>query len=166
MLKLFIRILVFIFALIYIGGRFGTLTTQMRNAKKGKIEYPTPKSHLPDSVWIAQTYNKTITCDTFGIVQIILNLKDRDQGWLRAKHVRDGEGLACKFTAGFNFTFEQNRIRIKYPIGTLDGEAHCPIPCRYSTFLSTRFTATYQDTTVGDQSYTVLQFPGFHIAAL
>lgn len=164
MLKLFVRILVFILALIYIGGRIGIVMTQMRNTNKGKVEYPTPKSNLPDSVWVAQTYTKTILCDTLGTVQVTLHLKDRRQGWMRAAHVREGEGPACQFTAGFNFTFEQDSIRIKYPLGALDGEARCPLKCRYTTYLRKKFSPTYQDTSIQGRSYQVLQFPDFKIS--
>ena len=166
MLKLFIQILVFILALVYIGGRVGILSTQIRNAQKNKFDIPAPKSNLPDSIWVAQQYVKTISCDTLGIVQIELNLKDRTSGWMRTTHSREGDGPACKFMIGFNIKYEQDHITIKYPLGTLDGEARCPLDCRYTTFLRTTFATNYQDTTIDDKHYQVLQFPGFEIGAL
>lgn len=166
MLKTFFQILVFILALVYIGGRVGILSTQLRNAKKNKFALPAPKSNLPDSIWVAQQYVKTISCDTLGEVQIELQLKDRVSGWMRTIHAREGAGPACKFKIGFNIKFEQDHITVKYPPGNLDGEARCPIKCRYTTFLRTKFATNYLDTIIDSKPYQVLQFPGFTIGAL
>ncbi len=166
MLKSFIQILIIILALVYVGGRVGILGTQIRNAKKSKLTYPPPQSNLPDSIWVAQEYARTIACDTFGLVHIGLKLKDRTMGWMQATHGRTGKGHACKFNVGFNFRFEQDHISIKYPLGTLDEEARCPSKCRYSSFLRTKFIANYQDTIIHNKEYQILQFPGFIIKEL
>lgn len=164
MLKLFFQIIVFILALVYIGGRIGILSTQMRNAKKNKFELPKYKSNLPDSVWVARKYTQTISCDNLGDVQLELTLKDRTSGRMATSHTRMGEGPACKFTDHFRIEYEADHISVHYPPGSTDGEARCPVKCRYTTFLRTKFIPTYQDTTIQGQSYQVLQFPNFKIS--
>lgn len=166
MLKSFSQIIVFILALVYIGGRVGILGTQIRNSQKNSFDLPARISNVPDSVWIAQAYSKTIACDTFGLVQIELNLKDRASGRIEASHHRVGEGMICKFTTYFNFEFTADHIKIHYPLGTLENEARCPLKCRYTTYLRGKINPVYQDSSINGQSYQLLHFEKFKITAL
>lgn len=166
MLKLFTQIIVFILALVYIGGRLGMLSTQVRNSQKNSFDFPARISNIPDSVWVARAYSKTIACDTLGLVHIELKLRDRASGWIEASHLRAGEGINCKFTTHFNLELVENHIKIHYPLGALEGEARCPVKCRYTTYLRGKIEPVYQDSTINGQTYQLLQLKEFNIVAL
>lgn len=166
MIKTLLQIIFFLLALLYIGARIGMHSNQIRNARTRNYE-PSPRiSKVPDSIWIAQEYTRTVACDTLGQVMIELELIDRASGWVKATQSRKDEGKICSFTSNIHLEWLPDYIKVQLPLGAVDAEARCPLKCRYYTPFRTKMEPVYVDTTIEGNSYKLLQITGFEVAKL
>lgn len=166
MLKTFIQIIAFLLVLVYIGARVGMLSTQIRNAKKSNFEVPEQVSHIPDSVWLAHKYVRTLTCDTLGLVRMELKTVDRSSGRIQVIQTREAAEVACQFNSTIHLEWQADLIKVHLPLGSPEGEARCPSKCRYYSPFRTKIEPIYTDTTIKGAPYKLLQIKGFEVGEL